>query len=266
MSDRKQISKARKVTGNLLIVLAAAFTVYLSVIMIYRINTVVLKDVYSKVFRYELIVCACFILTAADVRFGFFSMMKNKLQKGIGWMLRLVVIALTVFVLVLGVKICVGTLIRNDASAEHAIVLGLALQDGKPVPDLISRIDTAQDYAQANPDAVLILTGGNPDESGRTEADVMHGLLIERGLPEDGMILEDQAETTIDNFRNTISMIGSDEPVVLISSNYHMDRAVSIARSAGFTNVLRLPAPSSPLSFGANVMWEVIQEIDAMTK
>ena len=45
-----------------------------------------------------------------------------------------------------------------------------------------------------------------------------------------------------------------------------MDRAVSIARSAGFTNVLRLPAPSSPLSFGANVMWEVIQEIDAMTK
>jgi len=35
---------------------------------------------------------------------------------------------------------------------------------------------------------------------------------------------------------------------------------------AGFTNVLRLPAPSSPLSFVANVMWEVIQEIDAMTK
>lgn len=61
-------------------------------------------------------------------------------------------------------------------------------------------------------------------------------------------------------------MIGSDEPVVLISSNYHMDRAVSVARSAGFTNVLRLPAPSSPLSFGANVMWEVTQEIDSMTK
>ena len=34
--------------------------------MIYRINTVVLKDAYSKVFRYELIVCACFILTCGD--------------------------------------------------------------------------------------------------------------------------------------------------------------------------------------------------------
>jgi len=35
-------------------------------IVIYRINTVVLKDAYSKVFRYELIVCAGFILTGGN--------------------------------------------------------------------------------------------------------------------------------------------------------------------------------------------------------
>ena len=34
------------------------------------------------------------------------------------------------------------------------------------------------------------------------------------------------------------------EPVVMISSNYHMDRAVRNAGEAGFTHVMRLPAPS----------------------
>ena len=45
----------------------------------------------------------------------------------------------------------------------------------------------------------------------------------------------------------------------------HMDRAVRTAREAGFTRVLRLPAPSAFLSFGANVMWEGIMEVNERT-
>jgi uncharacterized SAM-binding protein YcdF (DUF218 family) len=60
-------------------------------------------------------------------------------------------------------------------------------------------------------------------------------------------------------------MIDPSRPVVLISSDYHMDRAVRTAREAGFTRVLRLPAPSAFLSFGANVMWEVIMEVNERT-
>ena len=79
------------------------------------------------------------------------------------------------------------------------------------------------------------------------------------------MILEDQAESTKDNFRNTALIIDPGKPVVLISSNYHMDRAVQTAESAGFSNVLRLPAPSSLFSYGANVMNEVILELNELT-
>ena len=79
------------------------------------------------------------------------------------------------------------------------------------------------------------------------------------------MILEDRAETTKENFRNTARMIDPEEPVVLISSNYHMDRAVQTAEAAGFARVLRLPAPSSVLRYGANVMWEVILELNELT-
>ena len=56
-----------------------------------------------------------------------------------------------------------------------------------------------------------------------------------------------------------------EEPVVLITSNYHMDRASQTAASAGFTRILRRPAPSSVLHFGANVMWEAVLELNELT-
>ena len=76
------------------------------------------------------------------------------------------------------------------------------------------------------------------------------------------MVPEDRAETTKDNFRNTALLVSPDEPVVLITSDYHMDRAVLTAKSAGFTDILRLPAPSQFLYYGANVMWEIILELN----
>ena len=93
----------------------------------------------------------------------------------------------------------------------------------------------------------------------------MYDILAERGVPEDRMIQEDQAETTKENFRNTAQLVDPAQPVVLISSDYHMDRAVQTAKNAGFSNIMRLPAPSSFLSYGANVMYEVVLELNELT-
>ena len=251
----------RQKIGTILIVLAVAFTVYLSIIMIRRINTVVLKAAYTKIFCNELAACAFFILFALDVRFGFTGA-ENMVLKIAGWCLRILVVFVTAVLLFFIGKITIGSFVCTEAPAKNAIVLGLALENGKPTDDLVSRLDTAEKYLQRNPDTTLILTGGNPDESGRTEAAVMRELLTERGVKEDRMRLEDQAATTKDNFRNTARLTDPEEPIVLISSNYHMDRAVQTAHSAGFSKILRLPAPSSLISFGANVMWEVILELD----
>ena len=252
---------ARKTIGNILILLTVVFTAYLSAVMIWRISTVVLKDNYIKVFKYELIACAVFLLLSLDVRFNFTGM-QSRVLKAAGWCLRIAVVLVTAVLLFFIGKVTVSSFIHTEGPAKNAVVLGLALENGKPVDDLLSRLDTAEAYHRKQPDATLILTGGNPDASGRTEADVMRGILAERGVSEDRMLLEDQAETTKDNFRNIARLIDPEEPVLLISSNYHMDRAVQTARNAGFTGILRLPAPSSFLLFGANVMWEVTLELN----
>lgn len=257
--------KARRIMGDGLIVLAVAFTAYICAVMTSRVRAVVLKDTYAEVFRYELFACACFILFALDVRFGLLTAMRPRALNVVGWVVRaLVVVAVAVMLFLMG-RVAVGSLMRSPASAANAIVLGLALENGKPTDDLISRLDTAEAFLRDNPGATLILTGGNPGEDGRTEAAVMRDILAERGVAEERMRLEDRAETTTENFLNVARMVDPGDPIVLISSGYHMDRAVRIARRAGFSNVLRLPAPSSVMAFGANVMWEAIMELNEMT-
>ena len=256
--------KVRKIAGDILIALVVIFTVYLSVVMIRRINTVVLKDTYRTIFINELILCGILLLCALDIRFLFFTKPRFKPLKILGWAVRSVVTVLALAIVIMFGKVIAGSLVNTAGDAKNAVVLGMALEDGKPTGDLLLRLDTAQRYLEKHPDCTLILTGGNPDGSGRTEAAVMKDILTERGVPEDKMILEDGASTTRDNFANTARIVDPSEPLVFISSNYHMDRAVSMAKEAGFTAVKRCPAPSDPLRYGANVMWEVILEINEL--
>lgn len=254
--------KLRRWLGNLLLALVLLYTVYLCAVMLHRINTVVLKDTYRTIFHNELILCAVLLLAALDLRFAFFSWPRVKVLKMLGWALRLTVAAGALIILFFCGKVIAGSLIRTAGEAENAIVLGMALEKGQPTRDLLLRLDTAEQYLKQHPESTLILTGGNSGESGQTEAAVMQELLLARGIPEERLLLEDRAEDTRENFVNTAELIDPTAPVVLISSNYHMDRATRMAEESGFRQILRLPAPSSPLPYGANLMWEVILDIN----
>ena len=188
--------RSRLIIGDILIILTIAFAIYLSAIMLHRISTVVLKDAYVKIFRYELVVCAFFILFALDVRFNLLVRARIKALLIGGWAFRVIVIlvcAVTSFFLI---KITIGCFIHTAGHADHSIVLGLALENGKPTDDLLARLDAAERYLAKEPNATLILTGGNPDETGKTEAAVMRELLLQRGISGEKLILEDRAETT----------------------------------------------------------------------
>ncbi len=256
----------RRILGDILIALFAALTADVAAVMLRRIGAVVLKNVYRSIFRYELILCAVLLVFALDVRFCLFTRWKRRGARAAGRFLRGAVAAAAAAILFFCGRVCVGCLLRTAAPADHAVVLGMALENGEPTRDLISRVETARAYWGEHPGAVLILTGGNPDDSGRTEAAVMRDLLLARGVPDGRMLLEDRAATTMENFRNTARMLPAGERVVLITSGCHMDRAVRTAKRAGFTGVLRLPAPSDPLSFGANMMWEVVMDVNELLR
>ena len=265
MKTETLLFRIRRIGGDILLVLVILLIADVVFVMQRRINAVVLKADYQELFQYELILCALLLLFALDVRFNLFTRSGLPAICAVGWALRAVVVLLALVIVFFSGKVISGSLINTSGQAAHAIVLGLALENGKPTGDLLARLDTAQAYLEKNPEAHLILTGGNADESGRTEAAVMRDILADRGVADERMILEDRAETTKDNFRNTLQILDPRSPIVLISSNYHMDRAVQTAKSAGFSEILRLPAPSSFLHYGANVMYEVILELNELT-
>ena len=266
MKNTKTGSRIRKIAGDMLLVLFVPLTADVIIVMSAKVNAVVLKADYQKVFMYEIVLCVVLLLFALDVRFSLFTRWKPAIVKGIGWILRAVIALLSAVIIFFCGKAVVGGMINTASRADAAIVLGLALENGKPVPDLLARLDTARNYLEKYPEALLILTGGNADEEGRTEAAVMADLLTEQGVPANRLIIEDRAETTKENFRNLAGMISKDEPVVMISSDYHMDRAVRIASEEGFTHVLRLPAPSGFFAYGANMLSEVVLNLNDITK
>ncbi len=262
--DRK--SRAGKIIGDILLALVVLLIADVAFVMPARINAVVLKADYREVFMYEIILCVILLVFALDVRFNLFTRWKNAILKAVGWVLRAVIVLFSAVIVFFCGKVIVGGVINTADRADYAIVLGLALENGEPAPDLLARLDTAREYMNKYPEARLILTGGNADESGRTEAAVMRDILTERGVPSDRLILEDQAKTTKENFGNIAGIVSAGEPVVMISSDYHMDRAVRNAAESGFTRVMRLPAPSRFLAYGANMLSEVVLNLNDLVR
>ena len=152
MAKLSRVSPARRIVGDVLLALVILLTVSVVFVMTARINAVVLKGDYQKVFRYELIFCAVFLLLALDVRFSLFTRWKPVLLKGIGWILRAAVILCSAVILFFCGRVIVGSFINTEAPTDYAIVLGLALENGKPAPDLVSRVDTAKGWLEKNPE------------------------------------------------------------------------------------------------------------------
>lgn len=258
----RKTGKARRIIGDILIGWTVFFTVYLIVGMLYRIHAVPNPDTYREVLRDEMCISVLLLLLALDLRTGFLTRLRAVPVKVVGFGIRIAFCGAFAVVFGLAGNAVFRGIACTASSAEYVIVLGMALENGKPNQDLLYRVTAAEDYAAKHPEVTLIVTGGNQTQDALSEAEVMKRLLMNDGVDEKRIITEDRAETTRQNFENAAKIIDSSEPVVIVTSNYHMVRAVNIARRAGFTSVEQLPAPSDPVFYGVNIMWEVIGELD----
>lgn len=111
------------------------------------------------------------------------------------------------------------------------VVLGQSLNpDGTPSQTLLSRIAVAAKAWESSdflsPPAI-ILSGGDPARTGKSEAKVMEELLLQWGVPPDFLILEEKSQNTLQNAHYSLPLLKSlgVAQVVLVTSDFHMPRA-----------------------------------------
>ncbi len=122
--------------------------------------------------------------------------------------------------------------------AEYAIVLGAGLRDGEPSALLRQRLDIAVEYGTGNPDATIIVSGGQGQGDGISEAEAMGQYLTSKGIDSNRIIKEKKATNTIENIvysQQAINVLNGskNQEVVIITSEYHLFRAKYIARKNG---------------------------------
>lgn len=99
----------------------------------------------------------------------------------------------------------------------------------------------------------IIVSGGRPGLealAGDSEATAMRDFLQALGVPKSTVTLEENSKNTIENIAFVRRLIG-DKPVALVTSAYHMPRALRLARTIGlkaaaFPTDWQIPAIARP--------------------
>ncbi|APX73288.1 hypothetical protein BTM29_12350 [Companilactobacillus allii] len=126
------------------------------------------------------------------------------------------------------------------SNANYIVILGAWIKDGAVTPLLKSRIDKGIQYYHGYSDtAKFVVSGGQGFDESISEAKAMRNYLISVGIPKDKIIIEDKSTSTLENMKNSRTLILADwktenEPrVVFSTSNYHVLRASILANKVG---------------------------------
>ena len=83
-----------------------------------------------------------------------------------------------------------------------------------------------------NPNFQIIISGKDPLNPQRKEAEEVKEFLAERGIPAENIILEDKSKTTKESAQNLKELLDK-EPFFLVTSAYHMPRSIEVFQKMG---------------------------------
>ena len=102
---------------------------------------------------------------------------------------------------------------------------------------MASRLERAVEYHQKNPDAVIVVSGGQGKDEKISEALAMERYLVSKGVSADKIIKEDKSTSTYENFEFSAKILSEkfcdDYSLAFITNSFHIYRAERIAESIG---------------------------------
>lgn len=196
----------------------------------------------------------CMIVTAYSSQV--WELLQFVWQYGIGK----IALSLVALCLAVGIGFCgvmsvfmVKTMYTKPQENDVVVVLGCRVRGDKPSRMLMNRLDTAEAYLQAHPEAVCIVCGGQGAGEDLSEAAMMNQYLIDAGISAERIYQDDTSQDTEENLEHAAEILkqeGLGIQITIVTSNFHEYRASILAKRCGLkstalsakTNRLHLPS------------------------
>ncbi len=144
--------------------------------------------------------------------------------------------------------ILIGTVIMGIIAAKHIpkfdkdciIILGCQIKkDGTLTKLLKGRVDRAVEFSKmqkekTGKDIIFVPSGGKGNDEVISEAQAMKNYLMEQGIEEGNILIEDKSKNTFENIKfsnNIINENVKNAKIAFSTTNYHVFRAGTIARN-----------------------------------
>ncbi|MES9979405.1 MAG: YdcF family protein, partial [Candidatus Thiodiazotropha sp. 6PLUC5] len=149
---------------------------------------------------------------------------------------------------------------ESQCQCESLLVFGKRLTKQGIDEDYRRRLEKTFSLMQALPGSKLLLVGGIAPGDDISEAQAGRDYLIEQGIDQNRLTLEQESQNTLENLRHARSMLAQNDayPVALISNRYHLARIATIASSLSLPH--QLCASESTLQFSPILIPRLIIE------
>ncbi|TMV52759.1 YdcF family protein [Paenibacillus mesophilus] len=136
----------------------------------------------------------------------------------------------------------------SGSPSDSIIVLGAAVWNGKPSPALRERINIALEAWNKKLAPRIIATGGIGLPGEPSEAETIKKYLIERGVPSEAILVENESRSTFENLQNSRELMQRYDirSAILVTHGYHAFRARMTARMLGIESTVE-PVQLRPL-------------------
>ena len=149
---------------------------------------------------------------------------------------------------------------------DYILVLGDEVHNGKPSTLLKERLNKAIAYLRENEHTKVILCGGIMGEEKRAEAEVMALYLEEHGIETMRMMKERNSTNTVEHISFGKTLLyedvrkkeseGKKVTIGIVTSDFHMLRAIKIAELTFHSKISGISAPSNWILRFSNMMQE----------
>ncbi len=251
MTNVKSLSKAKWITLLILIVLALICFIYGFFIASLHFG----NSFYPAWFTFGIL----FVLSALVIYKGWWQKVPRPLQIALScigalaliWLVAMNILILSTF------NAYDEHASSKDAPLDYIIILGAHVYPWGPSPVLKYRLDTAIQYLEKHPETDCIVSGGKGSNEHDPEAYVMFDYLLDAGIQEERIIIEDQSVNTYENIEFSTQFFNPKEDSVgIVTNNFHIFRATAIAKKKGIAHVQGIDAPSRMIFWPNNNLRE----------